>query len=309
MYILTALVGLGLLIWSAERLLHATLGIAAQLRLPPAVIGATALALGTSLPEVSVALSAVYHQHSDIAIGNAIGSNIANLGLALGLTALLLPLTVPASALRRILPASLAAIVLSCVALVDLQLSRIEGFALLAGYALTTWLMLASGASSAEDETHRKWQDWLWFAIGLAVLGGGAELLVYSSVQLALELGISELVVGVSAVAIGTSLPELSASLSAARHGQHGIAFGNIFGSNVFNLFGVLGLTAVLSPWQTADNAILYRDAAFCLVLSVAITALLWGQRWFGVESLRLGRMPAVLLLGCYTGYLLLLFR
>ncbi len=307
MNILTALAGLGLLIWSAERLLNASLGIAARLRLPPVAIGATALALGTSLPEVAVAISAVYGQHSDIAVGNAIGSNIANIGLALGVTALLVPLSVNAATLRHVLPLSLLAVAVTCAVLVDMQLSRINGFALLAGFACATWLMLSPSEPPVDADEHGGWSDWLWFAIGVAMLALGAKLLVASSSQLALDFGVSELVVGVSAVAIGTSLPELSTSLHAARRGQHSIAFGNILGSNVFNLFGVLGLTAVMSPWQATDNTLLYRDISACLVLSMAIATLLWIQQWRGIAPLRLGRFTAILLLGFYAGYLAVL--
>ena len=309
MHALIALAGLALLVWSAERLLDSTLGIAAQLRLPPAAVGATALALGTSLPEFAVAVSAALDNRSAIAVGNALGSNIANVGLALGLTALVLPLTMPFASLRRALLLSLAAIVATCAALADLELSRNEGCALLLGLGLSTWLLLAAPGEAAVENAHRGRRDWLWFVIGLALLTVGAELLVRGASQLALGFGISELVVGATVVAIGTSLPEISASLSGALRGEHGLAIGNVLGSNIFNLFGVLGVAAVLSPWQAPDNAVLYRDAGVCLALTCALAALLWAQHQRGTEPLRIGRIPATLLLCCYAGYFVLLFN
>ncbi len=311
MHFLTVLAGLGILIWSAEHLLDATLGIAAQLRLPPAVVGATALALGTSLPELAIAVSAALDQRSAIAVGNALGSNIANLGLALGLTALVFPLTIAYAPLRRALPLSLVAIVATCAALADLELSRNEGCALLLGLGIAMWLLLtAAEKTDAElSDEHCGRRDWLWFAIGLVLLTAGAKLLVYGASQLALNFGISELVVGATAVAIGTSLPEISASLSSARRGEHGLAIGNVLGSNIFNLFGTLGVAVALNPWQAPDSTVLYRDGVICLVLSATLAALLWVQHWRGTDPMRIGRFPAALLLCCYAGYCVLLFN
>lgn len=239
----------------AEWLVKGASGLAATLGVRPLAIGITVVAYGTSAPEMTVSTVSALAGKSDIALGNVIGSNIANIGLILGITAMIAPPTVQAGLMRRELPVMLGATLAVPLLLLDGVISRIEGGLLLFAAAAFTWITLRSvtpnkseGPEQASAPQGSKARLGLITALGLGVLVGGGKLFVDGAVGLALAVGISERVVGLTVVAVGTSLPELAASLVAALRGHSEIAVGNVLGSNIFNVCLILGTAALVHP-------------------------------------------------------------
>ena len=309
--IFIALVGLGLLVWSADRFITASLLLAGRLKVPPAVIGATAVAFGTSAPELTTSLSAAWVGSPGIAIGNALGSNIANIGLVIGLSALLIPIRVEPKFLRREIPLLLVATVIAGLTLADRQLSRMEGaILLLMLLPIMLPLILENDESAGAGGTGTS----LLFILGrfillTALLVLGARALVYGAEQLALAIGIDSFIIGLTLVAVGTSLPELATTLGALRRNQPGIAVGCLFGSNIFNTLGVMGAAAAVHPWQ-AVTAPLLRSFGMVTVFTLLLAALLYWQYWRRAagEAIITGRAFAALLLLGYAAYVGSLF-
>ncbi len=286
-FFLTA--GLVLLVAGAEVLVRGAGKLAAQFGIPPLIIGLTVVAFGTSAPETAVSVQAAMSGSGDLAIGNVVGSNIANVLLILGVTALIAPLLVSRQLIRLDIPIMIAASLLTLALAWDGSLSRLDGavlFACIIGY--TTFLIISSRKEkkpAADDEFTAEYaldqapKPYAWaihlalIIAGLVLLVSGSNLLVEGAVSLARALGLSELVIGLTVVAIGTSLPELATSVTAAFKGERDIAVGNIVGSNIFNLLCVLGLSALVSPQaiQVADNALQFD---FPVMIAVAIACL-----------------------------------
>lgn len=253
-------IGFALLVWGADRFVIGAGATARNLGVAPILIGLTIVAFATSAPEILVSIVASMQGTPGLAVGNAVGSNIANIGLVLGAAALLRPMEVRSQTLRRELPALLIVTLLAFMLCSDQNLSRTDGMVLLVGLALLMyWIVALAFRSSASDPMGADYAAEIpsdmtmaraltWLAIGLVVLLVGSNLLVNGAVAIAESLGVSDLIIGLTIVAIGTSLPELAVTTVSALKGEHGLAVGNIIGSNMFNLLAVMGLAAAIAP-------------------------------------------------------------
>lgn len=314
--LLVVLVGsLGFLTWSADRFIDAAATAAGRLGVSSLLIGIFVIGIGTSLPEMMVSALAAYEGSPGIALGNALGSNIANIGLILGITALIAPILLPQRILER--EYRLLLLVTAGVALlmVNQHFSRLDGVVLLTGMVgVLIWLFVAAKRGHAElvreaqpdnpATTEKPMRTLLlWLVGGLTVLLISSQGLVWSASGLARLIGVSELVIGLSIVAIGTSLPELAAGIASVRRGHNDLAIGNIIGSCIFNLLGVLGIAALVQPFSFSGVSLI-RDYGIMVVFLVAILVL--GRR-FGQRG-QLGRSDAAILLAGYVLYQALLF-
>ncbi|MFO8149550.1 MAG: calcium/sodium antiporter [Trueperaceae bacterium] len=308
MNVVLVVVGLLGLYLGGELLVRSASALARALGIAPMVIGLTVVAFGTSAPELAATLVAAFRGAPELAIANVIGSNVANIGLILGLTALAYPLATSASFLRREVPWMLAATVLVLPLLFDGRLLRLEG--LLLWLALAAFLLAAFRTAGAPDvlvdeaggaATRRQpWRDALGVAVGVAVLAFGAHALVTGATALALIWGVPERVIGLTLVALGTSLPELASSLVAALRRETDIILGNVIGSNLFNLLAVLGTAAVVHPIEVPAVG-LRLDLLIMLGFSLAVVPLMLLGR-------RLGRRDGALLLVAYLTYVVWLY-
>ncbi|HLQ19802.1 MAG TPA: sodium:calcium antiporter [Tabrizicola sp.] len=250
-YVLFA-VGLVILVAGGEFLVRGASAIARAFHLSPMLIGLTIVGFGTSAPELIVSVQAALAGQPGIAIGNVIGSNIGNILLILGVSALIAPLIIPGRKLWRDLGFMLAATATIWVMLLDGEVTRVDGLILLAGLAaFLTVAFIAGSGQPPEDEANTagpNWKPWLMTGAGLVALVIGARFLVDSATTIARDFGLSEAVIGLTIVAVGTSLPEFATSVIAAIRRQTEISVGNIVGSNIFNIFGILGITALIAP-------------------------------------------------------------
>ena len=288
--------GLVLLLFGGGWLVAGAVGLAARLGLSPLVIGVTLVGMGTSMPELLTSLRAAWAGAPDIALGNVVGSNTANVLLILAVAALVAPMVVKRGALLRdglVLLAISAACTVWIVA--GGGLGRAGGLVFLAG--LAAWLVWQVRTGSAEEaaEALPAGRATLSFAVGLVGVLAGAELLVRGAIALARDMGVSEAVIGLTIVAVGTSLPELATSAVAARKGQGDVALGNVLGSNVFNLLGILGATAALSPLVAAPR---FATLDLPVMLAATVAVLILGARG------RIGRLAGAVLLVGYGAYL-----
>lgn len=273
------LAGLVLLVAGGESLVRGATGLAARLGMSPLLIGLVVVGFGTSTPELTTSITAALDNAPDIAVGNVIGSNIANILLILGLAALVRPMAVDPAPFRRDGTALALSALLGAGLIAVFGLERLSGAILLAGllaYLVISWrtdtasVPAASNTGTAVMPSGRLVRDIAFLAAGFAGVIGGAWLLVEGAVAAATALGVSQAVIGLTIVAVGTSLPELATSLSAARRGEGAIAFGNIVGSNIFNILGILGITALISPLRVTGSL-----AGQDLVIMLAATGLL----------------------------------
>lgn len=306
--IAAVLVGLGLLIWSADRFVDGACATAGHLGMSPMLIGLTIVAFGTSAPEMLVSTMAALDNAPGIAIGNAIGSNIANIALVLGATALVSPLPIKGSLVRIELPILTLATLGAGILLMDYYLDIIDSSLLLLGLLVCLYLFKRYQQNHTEDQIDACAQMSLtvgivWLIVGLVLLALGSRILVFGAVYIATSLGVSEMIIGLTIIAIGTSLPELSASIMSARKGQHGLAIGNIIGSNIFNLLGVMAIPALITPVVIEADA-LWRDYGLMLFLTLLLLALGLKARQGGSISKLMG---SILLL-IYVMYMLLLY-
>jgi cation:H+ antiporter len=307
--------GLALLVWGADRFVVGAAATARNLGISPMVIGLTIVGFGTSAPEMLVSGVAAWQGNTGIAVGNALGSNIANIALIIGVTALVAPLQVHSATLRREFPMLLGAMVLGYLLLVDLRLDRIDGAALLTAMALVILYTVHLGLRPASgDPMGQEYEAEVpagistgraltWTLIGLLVLLASSRMLVWGAVSIAQALGVSDLVIGLTIVALGTSLPELAASVTGALKQEHDIAIGNIIGSNLFNLLAVLGLSAVIRP-ASLDPAVLSRDYSTMVGLTLVLMVMAWGLRGHG----QVNRIEGGLLLAGYGAYQTLVY-
>ncbi len=306
---LAVLAGFGLLIWGADRFVLGAAALARNLGVSSLLIGLTIVGFGTSAPEMLVSGTAALDGSPALAVGNAIGSNIANIALILGITTLVVPLTLHSQSLKREYPLLLAASLLATGLLLDGEISRTDGIVLTAALVVAVVLVVRIGLArgpadplaeefAAEIPAHMPTVKAVGlFLLGLAVLLAGSKLLVWGAVDIALALGVSEMIVGLTIVAVGTSLPEMAASIASALKNEHDIAIGNVIGSNIYNLLGVLALPGLLAP-TVVDPEVVSRDLPTMLALTLALPLLaLLGrnclQRWAGA-----------LLTGSFVAYL-----
>jgi len=284
-------------------LISGSLRIAQAFKISPFVIGATVMGFGTSAPELSVSLLAAFQGSPEISIGNVIGSNIANIGLVLGLTAFLVPLTIKQKILRRETPPLLIATFLILFLTWDNELGRWEGILLLAGVVLYTWRAFrVKDEPSSTLETEGGYfinkgivYQFFLIAAGLILLVAGAKLMVEGGVNFARAFGISEWFIGISIIAIGTSLPEIISSLMSAFRGHGEMALGNVFGSNIFNILMVLGATATAKPLKVLE--VIHPDLLFTTGLTCLLLVLIRLEH-------NLSKRDGVILLTAYVGYI-----
>ncbi len=305
--------GFAVLVWGADRFVLGAAATARNLGVSPLVIGLTIVGIGTSAPEILVSAMAAWQGNPALGVGNALGSNITNIGLVLGATALILPLVVRSETLRREYPLMFAIMLFTLMLLLDGEMSRLDGVLLLAGLvAMVIWMVrlgLRRDHDPMEDEFEQEiprlttGRALAWLFLGLVLLLASSRLLVWGAVDIAQAFGISDLVIGLTIVAIGTSLPELAASVMSALRGEPDIAIGNVIGSNMFNLLAVLGLPGLIHPTALAPE-VLNRDFAFMIGLSIALFLMAYGFRGDG----RISRLEGALLLGGYGAWLYVLY-
>ena len=305
------ILGILLLYYGAEWLVGGSARLARRLGVPPLAVGLTIVAYGTSLPEQVVSMKAGLDGLGDIAVGNAVGSNIFNIAVILGLSALVRPLQFNRQLLRIDIPTMLGVSLLLTLLLADHRLGRLEGATLFAGIILYTALTLRRGRGEQADDreisaatppdrgTGSVTLPLLTVAAGLLLLTGGARLLVDGAVELATLLHVSQAVIGLTIVAAGTSLPELATSVVAAARKEHDIAIGNIVGSNIFNILSVLGLASLVAPLRA--EGITTVDLLFLLLTAVLLLPFLFGVK-------RMSRTWGLLFLLTYGVYLFLLW-
>ena len=305
------LLSLILLFAGAEILVKGSASVAARAGLTPLMIGLTVVAFGTSSPELAVSLEAALMGQGDVAVGNAVGSNLLNIALILGLSALIYPIAVHLQLIKIDVPIMILVAILLPLLLLDGRLGRLEGGLLFVGIILYTLLnvrMARKGSTTeVEDEfaegvpqMTRHWSlDLLLIVGGLVVLVLGSRLLVDNSLQVARAFHISEAVIGLTVIALGTSMPELATSIVAAIRRQPDIALGNVVGSNIFNILGTLGISAMVAPMTVPGIQML--DYAVMIGVSLLLLPFL-------MTGLRLGRLEGCILLAAYGSYLFVLW-
>jgi cation:H+ antiporter len=297
--------GIVLLFLGGDRLVAHAAQFATAHRVPKTVVGAVIIGFGTSLPELVVSLTAALEGHPAIAIGNVVGSNIANIGLILGLGALLVTFRMQQRVVRWDLPFGFLAILLLMVVVWQSgEVTRNDGLVLLGAFVVYLWGSFRFTRKSRADENapehtgaKHTGRNLFWIVFGIAAIAGGAELLVWGAKELAILLEGSELVIGLTMVALGTSLPELAALLAAVRRNEADLALGNIAGSNLFNILFILGLTAATKPPVPVRDEMIQRDFPVAMILSVLAFPIFARAR-------RVGRRQGALLLACYAGYI-----
>lgn len=303
--------GLVLLVWSAERFVDGAAATSARLGLSPLLIGMLVIGFGTSAPELVVSALAAGQGNPGLALGNAYGSNIANIGLILGLVALIAPLAVHSSVVRRELPVLGAVTLLSALLMWGGMIGRLEGVLLLvllaAFMGVSIWRARGEGADPLAAETEESLQvhpmslkvGLIWTGVGLVLLVISSRVLVWGAVAIAQGFGVSDLIIGLTVVAVGTSLPELASSISALRRREHDLVLGNVVGSNLFNTLGVVGLAAVIHPIEVGSEVLL-RDWSLMTVMTVLLAVFAMG--WRGREG-RINRYEGAVLLSMFIAY------
>ncbi|MBD3669394.1 MAG: calcium/sodium antiporter [Gammaproteobacteria bacterium] len=308
------IVGFIMLVWGADRFVIGAAALARNLGVPPLIIGLTVVGFATSAPEMLVSGMAAWGGNSGMGVGNAVGSNITNIALVLGATALIKPMTVHSGVLQREFPMMFLAILFALMLLLDGVLSFWDGIFMLGGLLLIIyWIVNISLRTRKRDpmtveyeaEIPKEVPTWKASALlilGIVVLLVSSRILVWGAVEIAVAFGISDLIIGLTVVAIGTSLPELAASIMSALKNEHDIAIGNVIGSNIFNILGVLGLPGVINAYQLEPD-FMVRDLPMMIGLSIALFVMAYGFRGTG----RLNRYEGGALLLVFVGYLTVL--
>lgn len=279
---LAIIVGLPVLLWSAGKFVGGSAAVANHFGVSPLLIGMLIIGFGTSAPEIIVSIFAAVQGNSGIALGNAFGSNIANILLILGLTALISPIAVKSEIIRKEIPVMLGLTFFAAWLLLDKNLSKDDAFSLMGLFILliswSIWTAIKGDKDALADEyteeinasqgtvkTHV-----MWLLAGLVLLIASSRILVWGAVEVASHFGVSDTIIGLTIIAIGTSLPELASSLVAVRKGEHDLALGNVIGSNMFNTLAVVGIAGMIQP-MTIDASFLYRDIVVMLAATVAL--------------------------------------
>lgn len=312
--VLSGVIFLGI---GANRFVVGAGAAARNLGIPPLVIGMAVLGFATSLPEMIVAAIAAFHGRPEVGIGSALGSNISNIGLVLGTTALISPVVVQSKVLKREFPMLLVVTIIAFFLLMDDNLSRANGTLLFVGFILLfIWLVweglrkkdepdAMSSEVTAEIPTGMPtWRAVVWIIVGLSLLIISSQMLVDGAVVIAEYFGLSELVIGLTVVAFGTSLPELATSITSALKGEHDLALGNVIGSNMFNLLGVMALPGLIAPGPFPKIALQF-DYPVMFGLTVLLFVMAYGFRG---KIGRINRLEGLLLISCYISYIAYLF-
>ncbi|MBN2161830.1 MAG: calcium/sodium antiporter [Pontiellaceae bacterium] len=309
--------GIVLLVWSADRFVDGSAATARHFGMPPLLIGMVIVGFGTSAPEMVVSALAASQGNPGIALGNAYGSNITNIALILGLTALINPITVHSQVLRKELPILTAITGLAAWQIWDGTISRIDAVILLGVFGgLMAWTIRQGlrrssdtlGGEIEKESLHESSMPFrkalFWLFAGLIMLVISSRILVWGAVEIAQGLGVSDLIIGLTIVAIGTSLPELASSIIATRKGEHDIALGNVLGSNLFNTLAVVGIAGTIHPMMVGPE-VFNRDMLVMSTLTLSLFAICYGFRGAG----RINRIEGAVLLTCYVGYTVFLVR
>ncbi|SHJ82801.1 cation:H+ antiporter [Malonomonas rubra DSM 5091] len=309
--ILAVVCGLILLVWSADRFVEGSASVAGYFGMPPLLIGMLIVGFGTSAPEMVVSSLSAAQGNPGIALGNAYGSNITNIALIIGLTALISPITVHSQVLKKELPILTLVTVLAAWQLWDGQISRFDAVMLLLCFAaLVAWAiwqgMRKKGDSlglqmEQELDQRDKPLGWslFWLFIGLLLLVASSRLLVWGAVEIAHGFGVSDLIIGLTIIAVGTSLPELASSIIATRKGEHDIALGNVLGSNLFNTLAVVGIAGTIHP-LTIPPEVLSRDLSTMFILTLSLFVICYG---FKGRTGQVNRVEGAILLAVFLGY------
>jgi cation:H+ antiporter len=310
--LLAIVLGLLLLIWSADRFVVGSASTARYYGMPPLLVGMVIVGMGTSAPEMTVSILAAYQGNTGIALGNAYGSNITNIALILGLTALISPILVNSKVVRKELPILLLVTLLAAYQLWDGEVSRVDAIILLLVFVLLMGWTIRQGMRNHSDQFGQEVeaelderemplrQAIIWTLVGLLMLIISSRLLVWGAVETAQSLGVSDMIIGLTIVAVGTSLPELASSVIAARKGEHDIALGNIIGSNLFNTLAVVGLAGIIHP-MAIEPEVFSRDILVMIGLTLLIFVMAYGYRSRGPSHI--GRIKGTLLILSYVGY------
>ena len=306
--------GLALLVYGADRFVEGAAGTARGLGVPPLIIGMTVVGVATSAPELLVGVVAAWEHKTNIAIGNAIGSNIANIGLVLGATVITKPLVIASRTLRREYLTMCVSIVIALLLLLDLRLDRMDGVILVLSLVIIIWWMtkvarespradpLANEFAKEMKRVRPVSRSLLLLTLGLVLLMSGAESLVWGAVNIAHAFGVSDLIIGLTIVAVGTSLPELAASIMSVLKDEADIAIGNVIGSNMFNMLMVLGVPALIHP-DSFGPEVLSRDFTVMVLLT-----LMMGWMVFIHGHGKFNRFEGSALLFCYGAYMAWLY-
>ena len=329
--IVAIVVGLVLLVWSADRFVDGAVGVAQFLGMSTFLIGMIIVGFGTSAPEIVVSILSAMNNSPQLALGNAYGSNIANIALILGVTALIIPVVVKKQAMVRDIPILMAMTALTVVLLMDGNVSFVDGVVLLLAFvAVTTFNILAELhekrkrkkaklADNADENSPAEKvsivKSLAWLFVGLALLIGSSRMLVWGAIYMAHALGVSDLLIGLTIVAVGTSLPELASSIAAARRGENDLAVGNVIGSNVFNTLVVVGIAAVIAPIKAMAPEVMSRDVPIMSGLTLLLFLIclpFWKSKKKRSsrkkdERFGFGRIGGALFLSLYVAYLVLL--
>ncbi len=309
--------GFVFLVWGAERCVMGASATARNFGVSPLIIGLTIVGFGTSAPEMLVAGVASSEGNPGLAIGNALGSNITNIALVLGVTALVATMTVSSNVVRREIPILLAVSLFAFWLMSDGNLSFIDGLLLVGGMLTMIVLVVRLGikSSNSGDPVEAEFEDEIpegmsmakaifWTIFGIIVLLASSKILVWGAVNIAQAFGVSDLIIGLTIVAIGTSMPELMASVMSALKNEHDLAIGNIIGSNMFNLLGVLALPGLIAP-GVFDPQVLSRDLPWMIGLTLALFVMAYGFRGPG----KITRWEGAILVLAYSGYMVWLYR
>ncbi|MEQ5813896.1 calcium/sodium antiporter [Marinobacter sp. NFXS11] len=300
--------GLILLVWSADKFVEGSATTASHFGMPPLLIGMVVVGFGTSAPEMAVSALAASQGNPGLALGNAYGSNITNIALILGITALLAPIAVHSQVMRKELPILILVTAFAGWQLWDGDLSRMDAIGLMLAFVVLIGWSIYQGLRQPDDALAKEMTEEvhampvrkaiLWLVVGLLLLIVSSRILVWGAVDLATTFGISDLVIGLTIVAVGTSLPELASSIIAAHKGEHDLALGNILGSNLFNTLAVVGIAGLIAPMPVAPE-VLTRDFPVMAALTLVLFAMCYGFRGPG----RINRFEGSALLLAFTAY------
>ncbi len=317
LYILALVAGLSLLTWAADQFIKGAASTSVHLGIPQLLVGVIVIGFGTSAPEMLVSGMAAYQGSLSIGIGNALGSNITNSTLILGATALICPLAVSSSILRREIPVLYLCAGVCFYLLSDVELSFSDGAVLLLLMLASMTFLARNSRAASDDKTADPYtseaiddlpdmplgRSVFWLVVGLLALVGSSKVIVWGAVGVATAFGISELVIGLTIVAIGTSLPELAATVAGALRNQHDLALGNIIGSNIFNLLAVIGICGLAGPGTFDDDA-LYRDYAVMAATFLVLLPMMLSRS----GQSKISRAEGAFLLAVFVGYMAWLF-
>ena len=299
-------VGLLVLVAGGDWLLKSAVALSLRLRVPKIVIGLTVVSFATSAPELIVSVKSALDGFPDLAVANVVGSNIANLGLVLGITLMLGSIEVTRSFYKTDWPVmTFASLLLFGTSVFDGQISSAEGWMFFGLLGLFVWYIVKFQKTAVVDELPEDdlplslSKTWGYLLIGGVALWGGSELLVQSSVSIATALGVSDRIIGITVVSVGTSIPELAASVIAVLKKEKAISLGNLLGSNIFNVFAVLGITAIITPIQIVDRGLVDQDMIWMLAFALVVLPLV-----FLPKGLRLNWRDGLVLLGMYGAFL-----